>query len=130
MDAVFCYNDLIAIGAVVACNHLGISIPDDLALVGFDDITIAALITPSLTTVRIAQYDLGKLTATLLLERLERKDVAASAFDFPVSLQIRNSCGTKKLSQDDMRTILDTIASSEAVDLPVDYPAQCKEDVT
>jgi len=130
MDAVFCYNDLIAIGAVVACNHLGISIPDDLALVGFDDITIAALITPSLTTVRIAQYDLGKLTATLLLERLERQDVAGSSFNFPVSLQIRNSCGTKRLSQDDMRTILDTIASSEAVDLPVDYPAQCKEDAT
>jgi LacI family transcriptional regulator len=130
LDAVFCYNDLIAIGAVVACNHLGISIPDDLALVGFDDITIAALITPSLTTVRIAQYELGKLAATLLLERLESRDVAGSSVDFPVSLQIRNSCGTKNLSHDDMRTILDTIASSEAVDLPVDFPAECKEHVT
>ncbi len=128
LDAVFCYNDLIAIGAVVACNHLGISIPGDIALVGFDDITIAALITPSLTTVRIAQYDLGKLAATLLLERLEKRDLAGSSIDFPVSLQIRNSCGTKSLSQNDMRTILDTIASSEAVDLPVDFPEQCKED--
>lgn len=130
LDAVFCYNDLIAIGAVVACNHLDISIPDDLALVGFDDITIAALITPSLTTVRIAQYDLGKLSATLLLERLESRIVEGSSMDFPVSLQIRNSCGTKNLSPDDMRTILDTIASSEAVDLPVDFPAHCKEDAT
>jgi LacI family transcriptional regulator len=127
LDAIFCYNDLIAIGAVVACNHLGIAIPGDLALVGFDDITMAALITPSLTTVRIAQYELGKLTSTLLLGRLAKQDVAPSSLDFPVSLQIRNSCGTKKLSQDDMRTILDTIASSEAVDLPVDYPAECKE---
>ena len=125
LDALFCYNDLMAIGSIVACKHLGISIPEDLALVGFDDITVSALITPSLTTVRIAQYDLGRRAGTLLLERLDGREAEPRSVDFPVELQVRNSCGTKTLTQKEMRDILENLVSSVAVDLPEHYPGSC-----
>ena len=127
-DALFCYNDLMAIGAVVACNHLGISIPRDLALVGFDDITASALITPALTTVRVAQYELGRKAGALLLDRLEGRETEPRSVDFPVELRVRNSCGTKTLSQEEMRDILENLVSSVAVDLPEHNSGECKKE--
>lgn len=126
VDALFCYNDLMAIGAIVACNHKDLSIPADIGLVGFDDISISALISPSLTTVRIAQYDLGKLAASLLLERLKGQASEARKVVFPTELQIRNSCGTKVLSRQEIRSILENMVQSMAVDLPVGLPKNCK----
>jgi DNA-binding LacI/PurR family transcriptional regulator len=128
LDALFCYNDLMAIGSIVACNHLGISIPADLALIGFDDITVSALITPSLTTVHIAQYELGRRAGTLLLDRLHGRETEPKSVDFPVELRVRNSCGTKTLSQLEMRDILENLVSSVAVDLPEHYPGTCKKE--
>ncbi|UCH11724.1 MAG: substrate-binding domain-containing protein, partial [Fidelibacterota bacterium] len=57
--ALFCYNDLVAIGALQACAALGRRVPDDLAIVGFDDIPMAALVTPPLTTCHVSRYELG-----------------------------------------------------------------------
>ena len=70
ITALFCYNDLVAVGAIQACVELGRAIPDDLAIVGYDDILLAALVTPSLTTCRVAREELGGLATGLLLERL------------------------------------------------------------
>jgi LacI family transcriptional regulator len=70
ITALFCYNDLTAIGAMQACARLGRKIPDDLAIVGYDDIMLAALVTPPLTTCRVAREELGGLATSLLLERL------------------------------------------------------------
>ena len=131
LDALFCYNDLMAIGSIVACRHLGIAIPEDVALIGFDDITVSALITPPLTTVHIAQYELGRKAGTLLLERLDGRETAPKSVDFPVELQVRNSCGTRTLTQQEMRDILENLVSSVAVDLPEHYPSSCtKEDLS
>jgi LacI family transcriptional regulator len=69
-DAVFCANDLMAIGAMDAARELGLSIPHDLALVGFDDVDAAAMVTPALTTVRNPSYDAGCAAADLLLSRM------------------------------------------------------------
>lgn len=69
-DAVFCANDLTAIGAMDACRELGLSIPDDVALVGFDDVDAAELVHPSLTTVRNPAYDSGVAAGKLLLSRM------------------------------------------------------------
>ena len=124
-DALFCYNDLMAVGAGVACRQLDLSIPRDVALVGFDDIVIAALVTPALTTVRIAQYELGKLTSQLLLERLQNKNLPPKSVLVPVELQVRNSSGGRRLSRKQMSDLLENLVSSLAVDLPDDYLAQC-----
>jgi LacI family transcriptional regulator len=70
LTALFCYNDLVAIGALQACADLGWAIPDDVAVVGFDDIPLAALVSPPLTTCRVPRYELGSAAMRLLLEKI------------------------------------------------------------
>ena len=68
--AIFCFNDIAAIGAIRALRDAGLSVPADVSVVGFDDILSAAYSTPSLTTVRQPLFDLGKRGAQILLERI------------------------------------------------------------
>ena len=70
LAALFCYNDLVAVGALYACADLGHRVPADLAVVGFDDIMLAALVTPPLTTCRVPRYELGAQAMRLLLDRI------------------------------------------------------------
>lgn len=70
LTALFCFNDLVAIGALQTCVDLGLAVPDNVAIVGFDDIPLAALVAPSLTTCRISRYELGTQAMRLLLERI------------------------------------------------------------
>jgi LacI family transcriptional regulator len=70
LTALFCYNDLVAVGALRAATELGRRVPDDVAIVGFDDIPLAALVTPPLTTCHVARYELGIQAARLLLDKL------------------------------------------------------------
>jgi len=70
IDALYCYNDLIAIGAMHACAELGLRIPDDIAVAGNDDILLAGLVTPALTTLRVSKYDVGATAARMLFERI------------------------------------------------------------
>jgi LacI family transcriptional regulator len=70
-DAVFCANDLMAIGAIDAARELGLSIPRDLALVGFDDVDAASLVTPALTTVSNPSYEAGRVAGEMLLNRID-----------------------------------------------------------
>jgi LacI family transcriptional regulator len=70
LTALFCYNDLVAVGALRACAGLGRQVPDDLALVGFDDIMLAALVTPPLTTCHVPRYELGVQAMRLLLNQI------------------------------------------------------------
>ena len=68
--AVFAANDVMAMGALVALREAGLRVPDDVAVVGFDDVPVAGLITPRLTTVSQFQENLGVRAAEMLLERL------------------------------------------------------------
>jgi DNA-binding LacI/PurR family transcriptional regulator len=71
LTALFCYNDLVAVGALHACADLGRRVPDDLAVAGFDDILLAALVTPPLTTCRVPRYELGGQAMRLLLDQID-----------------------------------------------------------
>ena len=70
VDAIMCSNDLVAIGALKACAENGIRVPEDIAIVGFDDILFTHYSTPSITTVRVPKYELGRQAAQLLFDRL------------------------------------------------------------
>lgn len=70
-DGVFCGNDLIAIGAVKALKELGKRIPEDVAVIGFDDIALSQYVDPPLTTIRQPIYKLGESAVKLLLEMIE-----------------------------------------------------------
>jgi LacI family transcriptional regulator len=71
MTALFCYNDLVAVGALQACAALERRVPGDLEVAGFDDIPLAALVTPPLTTCHVPRYDLGARAMALLLARIQ-----------------------------------------------------------
>jgi LacI family transcriptional regulator len=68
--AVFCANDLMALGAMDACREHGVRVPDDVALAGYDDIEAAALVAPALTTIPNPAYAIGETSGRLLLERM------------------------------------------------------------
>lgn len=70
LTALFCHNDLVAIGALQACVDLGRVVPTDVAIIGFDDIPLAALVSPPLTTCRVPRYEMGSQAMQLLLEKI------------------------------------------------------------
>ena len=74
LTALFCYNDLVAIGALQACADLKRTVPDDIAIVGFDDISLAALVSPPLTTCRVPRPKLGSEAMRLLLGKIDGCD--------------------------------------------------------
>jgi LacI family transcriptional regulator len=69
-DAVFCANDLMAIGALDVAHELGLEVPKDVGIVGFDDVDAATIVTPQLTTVRNPAYEAGSTAGDLLLSRM------------------------------------------------------------
>ena len=70
IDGLICYNDLVAVGALRSCAELGLRVPDDVSVIGCDDILIASLISPALTTLRAPKYEIGSEAARMLLDRL------------------------------------------------------------
>ena len=74
IDALICYNDLNAIGAMKASRAAGISIPGQIALIGFDDIPAAELLSPALTTLRVQKREMGEEAVRLLLSRITTKN--------------------------------------------------------
>jgi LacI family transcriptional regulator len=71
ISALFCFNDLVAVGALQACEELERRIPEEFAIVGHDDIPLAALVSPALTTCRVPRYELGAKAVNALLERFK-----------------------------------------------------------
>jgi LacI family transcriptional regulator len=69
--AIFCFNDIAAIGAIRALHDAGLCVPRDVSVLGFDDITGATFMIPSLTTIRQPLIEMGSLAATTLLSRIE-----------------------------------------------------------
>ncbi|WP_392535511.1 LacI family DNA-binding transcriptional regulator [Nostoc sp. C117] len=75
VTAIFCYNDMVAVGALLACQELSISVPQELSLVGFDGIALSRYVTPSLTTVCQPMLEIGRSAMQILLDLLEEKSV-------------------------------------------------------
>lgn len=91
-DAVFCGDDDAAIGVLSALQRAGRLIPDDVAVVGFDDVPVARFLSPPLTTVRAPTEQVGR-DAVLQLVRLIRGERPESLILLPTELVIRKSCG-------------------------------------
>jgi DNA-binding LacI/PurR family transcriptional regulator len=91
--ALICANDLMAIGAMLYCRHAGLRIPDDISLCGFDNIPLAALIEPGLTSVEQCGRNLGRSACRLLLRLIapQEDDTDPIEIDHPTSLVIRAS---------------------------------------
>lgn len=70
LSALFCHNDLIALGALQACNELGLRVPDEVAVIGYDDIRLASLVSPALTTLHIPRIEIGTQAMQMLLNQV------------------------------------------------------------
>jgi LacI family gluconate utilization system Gnt-I transcriptional repressor len=90
-DAVFCVGDPMAIGLVLACARLGISVPEDLAIASFGDSDLAPLISPALTSVRIPRHDLGRIAGEMLLRRFAGDTQEPKTVDLGFSLMVRET---------------------------------------
>lgn len=91
--AVFASNDLMAMGAVSAAASRGLRIPQDLSVVGFDDIALAAYCNPPLTTIAQPKHETGELAARLLLERIADPSRGLQREILQPALQLRQSTG-------------------------------------
>jgi LacI family transcriptional regulator/LacI family repressor for deo operon, udp, cdd, tsx, nupC, and nupG len=74
---VTCYNDLVALGVCRALAELGIAVPHDVSVVGYDDLPLAEFVTPSLTTVRVPKREVGRTAAGILHREIEHGPAAA-----------------------------------------------------
>ncbi len=94
-DAVFAGNDLMAIGALDAFRTEGIRVPDDISLIGYDNIRMASLVEPKLTTVSWPVHKMGLIAARIIINEIEsgRDEPDAQNIFLKPKLKIRRSCG-------------------------------------
>ncbi len=92
-DAIVAASDMTAVGAIVAIEEAGLCVPEDIAVVGYDDSPFAAAMSPALTTVSQDALGLGMAAADSVLTMLENPDDPPPAVIFPTELVIRESCG-------------------------------------
>lgn len=92
-DAIVCANDQMAIGVLQAFGRAGVQVPDEVAVVGFDDIFPGSLCDPPLTTVHQPMRGLGERACTRLLERIAKPTLRPKVELLPTELVLRSSCG-------------------------------------
>ncbi|SDG75122.1 transcriptional regulator, LacI family [Thermoanaerobacter thermohydrosulfuricus] len=91
VTAIFASNDLMAYGAYKAIRSYGYKIPDDISVVGFDDIQLSQILEPQLTTIRQPAYDMGLTAARMLIKLIEGKKMNKKIANFRPQLIIRQS---------------------------------------
>ncbi len=89
--AIFAANDLVALGVLAALRELGLRCPEDVSLVGFDDLELASFTNPALTTVAQPAYQMGARAAGLLFERLRGEDLLPQHIVMKAALKVRDS---------------------------------------
>ncbi len=95
--AIFCHSDTMAIGAIQEAKKLGVRIPKDLSVVGFDDIQSSLYCDPPLTTVSQPRYEIGKQAMLMLLELMKGRGVRAGSRLLDTRLVIRNSAAPPRV---------------------------------
>jgi len=91
--AIYGGNDNVAIGALKAAHEAGLRVPEDIAIVGFDNVDIASYVTPGLTTIHQPRYEIGKRAMELLLKKIDNEEIDHGHIILEDELIIRESCG-------------------------------------
>lgn len=95
VTAVVCGNDVLAIGAIQEAQRMGLDVPGELSVTGFDDMEFATVVTPALTTVRFPIADIGVQAARHLIERLDGK-AGPRCIELPLELAVRQSAAAPR----------------------------------
>lgn len=94
--AIFCHNDVMAIGAMWQAKKMGLRIPQDVSVVGFDNLKISQYCDPPLTTVKQPRYEIGRQAMLLLLEQLQGNPVRSGSHLLSTELIVRESTAAPK----------------------------------
>jgi LacI family transcriptional regulator len=89
--AIFAFNDNMAIGAMQTARARGVRVPDELSIVGFDDLEEAGIVTPALTTIRQPLAEMGRIAVSLLLRLLDNQPLEALHVELATRLIVRES---------------------------------------
>jgi len=92
-DAILAASDSLALGALEAIHEQGFSVPEDIAIVGYNDIPAASLVTPGLTTAAVPAARMGELALEMLQELIAGRNPSQKSLTIPTELIIRQSCG-------------------------------------
>lgn len=90
-QAIFATNDTIAIGVVKVALQMGLSIPDDISIIGYDDSNLSAIIEPELSTVRIDKEEMGRLAANKLIDILQGEERSKEIIECQTTLILRGT---------------------------------------
>jgi LacI family transcriptional regulator len=89
--AIFASNDVMAMGAMDAIRSRGLRIPQDVSIIGFDDIPQAAMVRPALTTVRQPLEEMGRMATQMLIDQLKNPEKEFGRIELPTQLIVRDS---------------------------------------
>ena len=89
--AVFAASDTLAIGAITSIRENGLKVPDDISIAGFDNLDIAYFYEPSLTTIRVPAYEMGRIATNIIIDSVEKKQ-PPRRYCLDTDLIVRNSC--------------------------------------
>jgi LacI family transcriptional regulator len=93
--AVFAANDMMAVGAIACIRDHYLRVPEDISVLGFDDIPLASFLNPKLTTISQPRGEMGRMAVTMLMERLQDRNLPARRYVLPVTLVERESCSRR-----------------------------------
>jgi len=96
--AIFAGSDLQAVGAYSALRARGVAVPEEVSVIGFDDIMIAPMISPALTTVRQPLTEMGRIATTMLLRLIDGEPLDSIRVELPTTLVVRESCTSPTLT--------------------------------
>jgi LacI family transcriptional regulator len=91
--AIFAFNDNLAVGAIHAAQERGLRVPGDLSVVGFDDVEVATVVRPALTTIRAPLAEIGRMAVTLLVRLIEKQRYETLHVELSTTLVVRDSTG-------------------------------------
>jgi LacI family gluconate utilization system Gnt-I transcriptional repressor len=94
-DAVFCINDDLALGVLFECQRQQISVPEKMAIVGFNDMEFMESAVPAITSVRTNRYEMGRTAATMLIDAVEGRRPAKPVVDLGFELMVRRSSSVR-----------------------------------
>lgn len=94
--ALFCTNDIMAFGVIKALKEAGIRIPEDVSIIGFDDLPTSALLDPPLTSIVVSKFEIGSAAATRLFSRIQKPDLAPVKIVIGGTLMERQSVTTRR----------------------------------
>lgn len=100
ITAFYAASDTLAMGAMKAIAELGLQIPQDLSIVGFDDIDLASYTVPPLTTMRVPKEEMGRIAVRLLIERIQGIRSLPVKVVVPTELVVRKSCGVLNVHEE------------------------------